>query len=227
GRTVMARPAASLPSPPNPPAPPRPADPRLPLAVGPHPPGRRRSLVPLFVVALATASAAPVLITAVVVWLVLPAIATLGDSVAHRLRTEHGIAAGWAERRLAPGALAPARFLRNVAASTLRASPIIGIGAVLLAGWYALERVDLPRPLLDLALRGIGILVVGLAVLAQRDGSRRFRTGLGLDVVTAHLVPNGRTNERTIVFWLVAAMLVVGALWLNPAPFPLPAPDHR
>lgn len=209
-----------------PPPPPRvvglPADPRLPLAVGPHRPGRRKLLVPLFLVALATGSAAPVLVTALLVLLVLPAIATLGDSVAHRLRAEHGVSAGWAERRMAPGALAPARFVRNVVSSVLRASPLIGIGAVLLAGWYGLERFDLARPLSDLCLRAIGVVVVGLTVLTQRDGSARFRTGLGLDELTARWVPGGRATERVVVFWVVAAMLVAAALWLSPDPFPLP-----
>ncbi|QXC63213.1 DUF3445 domain-containing protein [Aquihabitans sp. G128] len=148
--------------------------------------------MPLFLVALAAGSAAPVLVLAVVVLLVLPALATLGDSVAHRLRAEHGVASGWVEKRLAPGALAPARFVRNLLSSTVRSSPLIGIGAVLVAGWYGLDRFDLARPLLDLVLRGIGVVVVGLTVLTQRDGSPRFRTGLGLDELTARWVPEGR-----------------------------------
>jgi hypothetical protein len=220
GRTVVAR-QATLPAPPGGPSPHPYADQR-PLVVGPHRPGRRKLVVPLFLVALATASAAPVLVTALVVFVALPALATLGDSVAHRLRAEHGVASGWAERRLAPGALAPARFVRNVVSSALRATPMIGVGAILLAGWYALDRLDVPQSLLDLTLRGIGVLVVGVTVVTQRDGSARFRTGLGLDELVGRWVPDGRTTERLVVLWLVAALVIAGSLWLTPDPFPLP-----
>jgi hypothetical protein len=194
----------------------------VPLAIGPHPPGRRKLTVPLLAVALATASAAPVLVTALVVLVVLPLVATIGDSAAHRLRTRHGVAGGWAERRLAPGALAPARFVRNVAASVLRASPMIGIGAVLLAGWYGLEGLDAPALLLNVTLRGIGIVVVGVVVATARDGSSRFRSGLGIDALVERWVPDGRTTEAMAIGWVVAVFVVAGSLWLTPAPFPLP-----
>ncbi|MBX3285614.1 MAG: protein kinase [Actinobacteria bacterium] len=202
--------------------PPSPGAGRLPLAIGPHPPGRRKLTVPLFAVALATASAAPVLITALVVLVALPLVATVGDSAAHRLRAQRGLAAGWAERRLAPGALAPARFLRNVLASVLRASPMIGIGAVLLAGWYGLEGLDAPAGLVNVALRVVGAIVVGVVVATARDGSSRFRSGLGIDALVERWVPHGRTTEAVAVGWVVAVFVVAGSLWLTPAPFPLP-----
>jgi hypothetical protein len=205
---------------PAPPPAPRPG--RVPLAIGPHPPGRRKLTVPLLAVALATASAAPVLVMAVVVLVVLPVLATLGDSTAHRLRVRHGVAGGWAERRLAPGALAPARFVRNVAASVLRASPMIGIGAVLLAGWYGLDGLDAPRLVLDVALRIIGIVAVGVVVATARHGSPRFRSGLGIDALVERWVPGGRTTEALAIGWVVAVFVVAGSLWLTPAPFPLP-----
>jgi serine/threonine-protein kinase len=205
-----------------PPPPPAQRPGRVPLAIGPHPPGRRKLTVPLLAVALATASAAPVLVTALVVLVVLPLVATIGDSAAHRLRTRHGVAGGWAERRLAPGALAPARFVRNVAASVLRASPMIGIGAVLLAGWYGLEGLDAPALLLNGTLRGIGIVVVGVVVATARDGSSRFRSGLGIDALVERWVPDGRTTEAMAIGWVVAVFVVAGSLWLTPAPFPLP-----
>ncbi len=197
-------------------------DQRLPLAVGPHPHGRRRFTVPAMAATLALASAAPVLATVAAVGLGLPALATVGDSVAHRLRATHGIAGGWAERRMAPGALAPARFVRNLLASVLRASPMLGVGSVLLAGWYGLEALDAPNVVLDWSLRGIGLLVVGVVVGTAREGSVRFRTGLGIDNLVERLVPNGRTTERTVVLWIVAAFVVAGGLWLTPDPFPLP-----
>jgi serine/threonine protein kinase len=195
---------------------------RWPLAVGPHRPGRRKLLVPLVAVALATGSAAPVLVSALVVLVGLPFLATLGDSVGHRLRAEHGVAHGWAERRLAPGALAPARFLRNVAVSLLRSVPALAIGAVLLGAWYGLDGLSLPTAASNLVLRGVGLITVGLLVMTGRNGASGFRTGLGIEEVVARWVPAGRTTERLVVGWLVAAIVVAGALWLSPDPFPLP-----
>lgn len=186
------------------------------------PPGRRSLTIPLAAVAVATGSAAPVLVTALVVLVVLPLLATLGDTVAHRQRAQQGIAGGWAERRLAPGSLAPARFVRNVAASVVRCSPIIGMAAVLLGGWYLMAETSLATAVLDAALRVIGAVAVGLIVLTNRDGTSRFRTGQGIDELVRRYVPGGRTSERVIVGWILAAIVVAAALWLSPDAFPLP-----
>lgn len=195
---------------------------RFPLAVGPARPGRRKVTIPLAVLALAAGAAAPVLTTALLVLVALPWLATFGDSQAHRLRASHGVAHGWTERRLSPGALAPARFARNAGLSVLRASPIIGIGAVLLGAWYGLGHTSLSTALLDVVLRFIGVVVVGLVLATSREGSARFRTGFGLDELVARWVPGGRTTERLVIAWLVVVILVAGALWLSPDPWPLP-----
>lgn len=177
--------------------------------------------MPLAVLALATATAAPVVVTAVVVVVALPLLATAGDSVAHCVRSGHGVGRGWAESRYSAGALAPARFGRNLVMSLLRALPMLTVGGALLASWYALSRTSVSQVIVDLVLRGIGVLVMGGLVATARHGSAWFRTGLGLDAVAARLVPDGRTNERLVIFWLVAALVVAGALWLAPDPFPL------
>lgn len=187
-----------------------------------RPPGRRRVTIPLFALAVAAGGAAPVLATAIVVGLALPLLATRGDSAAHRLRLRYGVADGWAERRMGPGALASPRFVRNVIASVVRASPLVGLGAVLLAGWYGLEGLDVGRGLLHASLRAIGVVVVGSIAYLSRQGSRRFRTGLGLDDLAERLSPDGRVNERVVVLWLVTGALVAGGFWLTPSPFPLP-----
>lgn len=205
------------------PAPPEPAARPTPAPAGVRrPPGRRHLTVPLFLLAVGAGAAAPVLATALLVAVVLPLLATRGDSAAHRLRVRYGVADGWAERRMGPGALAPARFVRNVVASVVRASPLVGLGAVLLAGWYALEGLDVSRELLHAALRVVGVVVVGAIAYLARQGSRRFRTGLGLDDLAARLTPDGRLNERVVVLWLVSVALVAGGFWLTPSPFPLP-----
>lgn len=195
---------------------------RLPGPIGPHGPGRLKLLLPLTALSLATATAAPVLITALLVLVVLPLIATLGDSATHRLRSEYGVASGWAEQRLAPATLAPARFVRNILVSAIRATPMVGMGALLLAAWYALQNLDAGRVLLDLSLRGIGLAVVGTILATSRNASGRFRSGIGLEELTARWVPQGRTTERVVVIWLLSAALVAASFWLTPSPFPLP-----
>lgn len=195
---------------------------RLPVAVGPHRPGRRKVTWPLMALALAVGGAAPVLATALAVLVVLPLLATLGDSVAHHLRADHGVGGGWAERRLSAGTLAPARFARNALVSVVRSSPVVGVGAALLAGWYALDKTSVAAPVVEGALRAIGAVVVGAIVAASREGSARFRSGLGLDEIVLRTAPDGRTTERLVVAWLAIAIVVAGALWLAPDPFPLP-----
>ena len=183
--------------------------------------GRRTLTFPLLVLAVSLGGAAPVFTVAVLVGLVLPLIATHGDSVAHRLRLQHGVADGWAERRVGPAAVAPVRGVRNVFSSALRASPLVGLGAVLMAGWYGLNGLDLDRSVLGLALRAIGVVVAGSIALMSRHGSRRFRTGLGLDDLADRLARTGGVSERVVVLWLVAGALAAGAWWLSPSPFPL------
>ncbi|MEO6987206.1 MAG: protein kinase [Aquihabitans sp.] len=195
---------------------------RLPGPIGPHGPGRIKVLLPLTAVALATASAAPVLVTAILVLLVLPLIATLGDSATHRLRLEYGMATGWAERRLAPITLAPARFLRNVLVSAVRSIPAVGLGALMLLGWYAMHDLGAAPMVLSGGLRATGLIVVGLILATSRNPTSRFRSGVGLEELTALVLPDGRTNERAVVIWLLAAALVAASLWLTPSPFPLP-----
>ena len=137
------------------------------------------------------------------------------------MRDAHGLGSGWAARRLGPATLAPARFVRNVAVSFLRALPMVGVGAALLGGWYALRSLDVSRSLLDLSLRAIGLIVVGVLLATLRDGSSRFRTGFGVEDLVRRWLRDGRTDERVVVGWVVAVALVAGALWLSPDPFPI------
>ena len=195
---------------------------RPPLAVGPHRPGRRKLLVALMLVALSAASAAPVMVSLLLVLVVFPGIATLGDSVAHRLRQEYGMTSGWAERRLTPGVLAPARLARNIIFSVLRSSLALVVGGVLVAAWYGLEQLTSNPVALDLSLRGIGLVVVGIILAVGRSGSARFRTALGLDELVSRWVPDGRTSERLVVLWVVCTFVAAASIWLTPSPFPLP-----
>lgn len=177
--------------------------------------------MPLFAPAVGLGGAAPVVVCGLMTVVVLPLLATRGDSVAHRLRLVHGVADGWAEQRMGPGALAPVRFVRNVVVSVVRSLPVLGLGAVLAAGWYGLEQLDVSRGASDAALRAVGMVTAAGLGWSAREGSRRFRTGLALDDLADRLAPAGGISQQMVVFWLVSTALVAGSFWLEPWRFPL------
>jgi len=194
----------------------------LPRPIGPHRAGRRSVLAPLVVLAVVAGSAAPVIVVAVLVLVVLPTLATMGDSAAHRLRGEHGVAGGWAERRMSSSALAAPRFARNVALSVGRSIPVLVAAGAALVGWYGLDHLGSARSVLDVVLRAIGAAAAGALAVTARNGSARFRSGLGTEELVGRLNPDGRTTERVVVLWLACAFVVAGALWLDPSTFPVP-----
>jgi serine/threonine-protein kinase len=198
-------------------------EPELPDPPRPEPRPMRPRLVtlPFAVFAVAAGSAAPLIVIGLMVLVILPVLATLGDDVARRQRAERGFGDGRAER-LPSGVVVPSRFVRNVVASVLRTSPIVGLSAVLLAAWYALAQTSLPQGLLDVSLRLVGGGAVAMLLLSAREGSPRFRSGLGIDRVVTRFAPEGRITERLVVTWLVLAIGVAAALWLTPDAFPLP-----
>lgn len=193
----------------------------LPVAAEPAPTRPRLVTLPLALLAVAAGSAAPLLVIGLVVLVVLPLLATAGDAVARRQRAERGFADGKAER-LPTSVVVPSRFVRNLVTSVLRTSPIVGVSAVFLGCWYALDQTSLPQGILDITLRLIGGGAVAMLLLGAREGSARFRSGLGIDHLITRFAPDGRVTERLLVLWLVAAIGVVAALWLTPDAFPLP-----
>lgn len=187
----------------------------------PRAPRPRLVTVPLAVLAIAVGSAAPLLGVGLVVLVVLPVLATVGDGVARRRRAEAGFAAGRSDR-MPSGVVVPSRFVRNVVTSVLRSSPIVGVSAVLIAGWYALDQTSLSPGILEVLLRIIGGGAVAALLLSAREGSSRFRTGLGIERLVERSAPGGRITERLVVSWLVIVIIVAAALWLTPDTFPLP-----
>ena len=183
--------------------------------------GRAKVTVPLFALAVVAGSAAPILVLAVVVGLVLPTLATIGDGVARRRRASLGTAPGWGEAHLPAPVIGVARFVRNVGVAIVRTSPILGVTAVLLAGWYAMAQTSLPQGFLDVTLRLVGGGAVAAILLTSREGSPRFRSGLGIEQVVARSLPGGKVSERLIVAWIIIAMVIAIALWLSPDAFPL------
>jgi serine/threonine-protein kinase len=185
-------------------------------------PGWRSVVWPLAAVAVAWSAAVPVLAVILVAALVLPLLATAGDSQAHRERDEAGVANGWAEQRMSPRALAGPRLVRNMAFGVARGLPALGLGAVLLLGWYGIEGVGAASSVLDALLRLVGVVSMVVLLTVGTSGAGRYRPDGGLERVVAWIRPDGRVGERAIVVWVVALGLVAAALLLRPTPFPLP-----
>lgn len=167
-------------------------------------------------------AALPVAATALTLLVVLPALATAGDREARRLRTTIGMEPTWADRRLPPSLGAAGRFVRNLAASVLRSSPIVGVAAVVLGGWYLLDATSLSGSVTDALLRLVGAGTVAALLASAREGTAGFRSGLGIDRLAAWIAPGGRVTERVVVAWILAVVVVVACLWLHPDPLPLP-----
>ncbi|MFN8019003.1 MAG: serine/threonine-protein kinase [Acidimicrobiales bacterium] len=173
---------------------------------------RRVALLAPALAVVALGSSLPVVIVGLLVLVVFPLLATVGDHV--------GLDA---PRRVPTPVLAPARFARNLFASALRTSPILGLFALGLALWYGLDATSLSQGLVDALLRVVGAGAVAALLLSVREGSSRFRTGPGLDAVARWWAPDARITQRIVVGWVVC--LAVGAigLWLVPDAWPLPS----
>jgi hypothetical protein len=178
--------------------------------------------VPVAAATVAAATAAPVLVMAVVVGVALPVLATVGDGEARRQRRRLGVPERWAERSLPAPVLAGVRFVRNLAVTVVRVSPIIGLSALLLAGWYALAETSAPAGFVDAMLRIVGGGAMAAVLATGAQGSSRYRSGMGIDAAVRRMVPDGRTSLGVVVGWILAVVVVAGSLWLTPDTVPLP-----
>jgi hypothetical protein len=172
-----------------------------------EPPGRAKVVWPAVAVGVAVTGALPVLGAVLLASVVLPALATVGDTVVRRRRD---------------GGYVVVRMLRNAAVGVLRTSPVIGVAALLLGLWYLVAETSLGQGVVDAMLRTLGMGTAAALWLATREGSERFRSGTGVLALVERASPAGRTTQRLVVGWVVAAAVVAGALWLEPHPFPLP-----
>ncbi len=192
-----------------------------PPVVGPLPRGRGLVTVPVAVAVASLASAAPVVVIPLLVLVALPALATVGDIVVHRYRSDIGAdVKAW--HRVDARAAAPAFFLRNVLTSILRAIPALLLGAVAI-GVAAL--IGSPEPgsgWRDLVIRLGGVGAVLCLLLPARHGGRAFRSGTGINrVVTEFVDDRGHLGTRGWVLLVVSVALTAFGLWLHPELWPL------
>lgn len=193
----------------------------LPRTVGPHPRARPWLTVPAGVAVAALGSSTPVVVTAVLVLVALPALATLGDLHLHR----HRLATGFTPRRwdrAAPRTVAPVHALRNVVLSVMRAVPALAIGGVVALVAYLAGHAKGMAVLRDAVVRVGGALVVCTLIIPARHDGRGFRSGTGLDTVLARLLDvRDRVNVRGWTVFVICVALAAAGLWLQPELWPL------
>jgi serine/threonine-protein kinase len=192
-----------------------------PPVVGPLPRGRGLVTVPVGVAVASLASAAPVVVIPLLVLVALPALATVGDVVVHRYRSDIGAdVKAW--HRVDARAAAPAFFLRNVLTSILRAIPALLLGAVAIGVAALIGSPDPASGWRDLVIRLGGVGAVLCLLVPARHGGRAFRTGTGINrVVTEFVDDRGRLDTRGWVLLVVAVALTAFGLWLHPELWPL------
>lgn len=192
-----------------------------PPVVGPLPRGRGLVTVPVGVAVASLASAAPVVVIPLLVLVALPALATVGDVVVHRYRSDIGAdVKAW--HRVDARAAAPAFFLRNVLTSILRAIPALLLGAVAIGVAALIGSPDPGSGWRDLVIRLGGVGAVLCLLVPARHGGRAFRTGTGINrVVTEFVDDRGRLDTRGWVLLVVAVALTAFGLWLHPELWPL------
>jgi hypothetical protein len=177
--------------------------------------------VPVAVAVASLASSTPVVVVPLLVLVGLPALATVGDIVVHRYRSDIGAdVKAW--HRVDARAAAPAFFLRNVLTSIMRAIPALLLGAVAV-GVAAL--VGSPEPSSgwrDLVIRLGGIGAVLCLLLPARNGGRGFRSGTGINhLVTEFVDEQGHLVSRGWVLMVVSVALTAFGLWLHTELWPL------
>jgi hypothetical protein len=192
-----------------------------PPVVGPLPRGRGLVTVPVGVAVASLASAAPVVVIPLLVLVALPALATVGDVVVHRYRSDIGAdVKAW--HRVDARAAAPAFFLRNVLTSILRAIPALLLGAVAIGVAALIGSPDPGSGWRDLVIRLGGVGAVLCLLVPARHGGRAFRSGTGINrVVTEFVDDRGRLDTRGWVLLVVAVALTAFGLWLHPELWPL------
>jgi hypothetical protein len=150
---------------------------------------------------------------------VFPAIATAGDAIVYVRLRRAGDRMLWRHRAALP-AYVPMRFLRNVGHVCAVGVPALLITGASVALWLGVDGITSTVTLEDWILRvgGAGA-VVALAVPVFRNRVR-FRAAVIVDRVVDLALDDGRFTPFGFGLWIVALVLLLGAIALQPEPWP-------
>jgi hypothetical protein len=192
-----------------------------PPVVGPGASWRGWVTVPLVAAIVALASAAPLIVSAIVAVLLLPAAATVGDVEVHRYRQSIGAERrGW--HRAATSTVVPLLALRNLGVSLVRAVPAVAIGAIGVVAEHAIAGSAIRGVWRDWSIRLCGVAMALVLLIPARHGGRTFRSDSGI-THWAEWAMEGRPRpgSRTATIWVVAVFGLALGAWLHPELWPL------
>lgn len=194
-------------------------------AVSPATPAvvRRRGLVtwPVGVAATALASASPLLVTALLAYVAVPALATFGDLEQTRGTGGSGMHRGRLARS-GPWVFLPVRFVRNLAVGLARSIAAVAVAAIGIATVQVLVDAAVGSAIRDFAVRCTGIAMALVLLLPIRHAGRGFRTEVGIDAAVAHVMTgSSRVTSGVAVVWVVSVAVTAVAVWLRPELWPL------
>jgi hypothetical protein len=176
---------------------------------------------PLVAAIGALASAAPLIVSAIVAVLLLPAAATVGDVEVHRYRQSIGAERrGW--HRAATSTVVPLLALRNLGVSLVRAVPAVAIGAIGVVAEHAIAGSAIRGVWRDWSIRLCGVAMALVLLIPARHGGRTFRSDSGI-THWAEWAMEGRPRpgSRTATIWVVAVFGLALGAWLHPELWPL------
>ncbi|HEY2815141.1 MAG TPA: serine/threonine-protein kinase [Acidimicrobiales bacterium] len=181
--------------------------------------GRRKATVPMFVIALAFGALLPILSLLVAGFVVLPALATIGDAIVYVRLRRSGDRLLWRHRAALPPYV-PVRFLRNVGHVCA-----VGVLALVLTGatvalWLAVDGLTSTTTVEDWLLRVGGAAAMAALVLPVLRDRMQFRAALVVDRAVGLAVEDGRLTPIGQGLWVVAAIFVVASITLRPEPWP-------
>ena len=192
-----------------------------PPVVGPGASWRGWVTFPLVAAIVALASAAPLIVSALVTVLLLPAAATVGDVEVHRYRQAIGAERrGW--HRAAPSTVVPLLFLRNLGVALVRALPAIAIGAIGVVAERAIAGSSIRGFWRDWSIRLCGVSMALVLLIPARHGGRTFRSDPGITRWSAWAMEGReRPGTRTATIWVIAVFGLALGAWLHPELWPL------
>jgi serine/threonine-protein kinase len=194
--------------------------PPVPLPVPPSTePGRRKALVPLFVIALAFGALMPIVGVLVAALVVLPGLATAGDAVVYVRLKRAGDRLLWRHRAALPGYV-PVRFVRNVGHVLMAGVPALLLTGASVAIALAVDSVTSTTTVEDWVLRVGGAGAMALLVLLVVRDRLQFRAALILDRVVDYAIDDGRLTPVGQGMWVVAAVFVLAAIGFHPEIWP-------
>ena len=183
-------------------------------------PGRRKVLVPLFVIALAFGALMPIVSLLAMALVVLPGLATAGDAIVYVRLRRSGDRLLWRHRAALPGYV-PVRFLRNVGHVCIKGVPALLLVGATVAVSLAIDGATSTTTLEDWVLRVGGAGAMAALVVPVFRDRLEFRAAVILDRVVGLALEDGALTPIGQGLWVITGVFLIGAIGLHPEPFPL------